>query len=218
MKQPAIQLSVFLLTTIFVGGAALAQPDRDLGYRNCNLHNLSACQDSNQLFFGPPDGLHYARKNEFANAISHFLSGAPPLYLDRHAFRVSDAAEDSLVGPGDHHDHLSSGDWFFDGFTPHDAPDKGAVLFKPDGEIVAIAILDVSTDDPTPKINLGQYVLRIYSHDTDPPIDLLELLHQWGKSAVNPKSDYPGALPDNDLVATHIYSRVENHWVSKLLQ
>ena len=187
--------SVLALALPFLLAAtpALAQPE---GYRDCSLQRLSACQNSNQLFFS----LH-GRKKGFAAALNIFLRGTPPLYLEKNHWPPAQIAQQALTGPGDIHRRLPSGEWLFDGFTPHDATDRGAVLFRPEGAILAVALLDTSTDTPTARATPADYRLRIYSHDTPLAPALLRPLRAWGSSTMG-TSIVPGVLPVNRLVQT----------------
>jgi len=191
---------------------ALAQSDRDRAYRDCSPHRLSDCQDSNQLFFASvrPDPKAKA-KTEFPHALSIFLSEAPKLYARKYGFAPAQVAQEGLTGPGEHHDHLPGGGWFFDGFTPHDSPDRGAVLFGEGGAIVAVALVNTDTDAPGPT-NLGAVRLRIYCHDRDPTPDQLKLLRDWAKGDLIGQSLYPGALPVRRLAETTIIRRDGTKW------
>jgi hypothetical protein len=207
---------LFLLLTV---PPALAQESNQInGYRDCSPHNLSACQNSNQFFFGPSGNSPRApRKSEFSDALKKFLLRAPKNYSSKFGFAPAQIAQESLTGPGDHHDRLPNGDWFFDGFTPHDAPDKGAVLFDGAGRIIAVALVNTDTDVPSPKANFGQYRLRIFSKDNPPKADHLKLIREWASSVIDPKSVYPGVFPDNRLVASELVVWHKDGWHVEVL-
>src|SRR5258708_75489 len=88
--------------------SAIAETDRDRGYRECTQGNLEACQDSNQLMWGP--GFHARRKTEFDKSLNNFLRGAPKEHLLTSPFTAASIARESLTGPGDPPSRLSGGD------------------------------------------------------------------------------------------------------------
>ncbi len=181
-------LAGLTLAICAVGGLALgAESSNEEGYRNCNLKHLTACQNSNQLFWGPWRFPRAApRKRDFVDALNRFLRNAPPYVLFDHKFNAAQVARESLIGPGGDPVRLSKGELFFDGFTPHDAPDMGAVIFDKDGKILIIATLNPQSS------SLSTFELRIYSHDSPPRTDLLDYLRGWAKEAIeNRNTAYP---------------------------
>jgi hypothetical protein len=210
MKRFVLAVALFTLP-------ALAQNDHASGYRDCSPKKLEACQDSNQLFFGPFKGINAgSSKAGFRNVLAKFLAGAPKIYVGKQGFSVMQSAVESLTGPGDHHDRLPDGVWFFDGFTPHYAPNRGAVLFAPGGNILAIALVDTGTDAPGAN-NGGEVQLRIYVHDRDPSSYQLKLLRTWANGDMIGQSLYPGALPVRQLVRTQLITRSGKNWSNRTL-
>lgn len=206
-----------LLIALLLAVPALAQASRDAGYRDCSPKKLAACQDTNQLFFGPFRGGRGSEpKREFSGALSKFLAGAPKLYAGKVSFRVKAVATESLTGPGDHHDRLPDGVWFFDGFTPHYGVDRGAVLFTPDGAILAVALVNTSADTPG-AFDQASVRLRVYAHDREPSPDQVKLLRSWAGGDLIGKSLYPGALPVRHLVEARLIRRNGNIWSSHTL-
>ena len=182
----------------------------DAGYRGCGPRNLAACQNSNQLFWGLANKSGKSpAKREFRDALSAFLRGAPKLYLGKAGFSAAQIASSALVGPGDHHDRLTNG-WFLDGFTPHDAPERGAVIFDPDGKIRLVALLNVEADTATPgptEQQMSQYRLRLYSHDSQPDAANIALLDKWARGLVATYN-----TPKSSLVETQLRVLEKSHW------
>jgi hypothetical protein len=176
------------------GGAMAATPG------NCTLHNLDACTSSNEFFWGPTQksGRAIAR-HEFPEAMAAFLRDAPKLYLGQMGFTPAQIAANALVGPGDHHDPLPGGGWFFDGFTPHDAQERGAVLFDAGGKIQLVALLNVESDAAGPAIpDMNHYHLRLYSHG-DADTAKIRLLQNWAGYTV--KTDNRKAPQAQEILA-----------------
>ncbi len=164
----------------------------------CSLQKLAACKNSNQFFWSA--GAKRARpKTEFADALAKFLEGAPKLYVGKTGFSVAEIARESLTGPGDHHDRLPDGGWFFDGFTPHDAPDRGAVFFDANGNITAVALLNSDADTPSSDFSTTVQ-LRFYAGPTVTR-DQRKLTHDW-------------AARDHGGIKATILMRNGDEWVS----
>jgi hypothetical protein len=145
------------------------------GYRDCSLHTLSACENSNQLFFGPDDRCGNATpKEEIWDALAHFLKGAPTPYDTADAGSAASDIGEALLGPGTRQ-RLASGEWFFSGFTPHAAPEQAAALFDAHGDIIAVALLDA----PPPAFSL-----YVYSHGVL-RVDYRECFRAWALSVVS---------------------------------
>ena len=143
---------------------------------DCSLKKLDACKTSNQFFWRATSGRDQPR-TEFTKAFSVFLQRTPKLYEGTQGFTPAQIAKDSLTGPGDHHDHLPGGGWFFDGFLPHYAAYRGAILFDEDGSILAIALRTEDTDKPDKDLT-GKLSLRIYAHGELEPAQL-KIIREW---------------------------------------
>jgi len=211
-----MKCSIIAIALLFGASASTFAATRQDNYRDCGLKQLARCDDTNELFFGPFDKTgHSKAKTEFPQAIHRFLAGAPKLYTGKFGFTAANVVRESLVGPGTHHDRLPEGDWFFDGFDTYYGPDRGAAIFDASGKILALALLDGNTDEPA-KVRLAAFELRIYSHGELAPV-LLAKLQEWGRSSVDPKSLYPGALPPNVLVDMRLYVLAGGHWTMRPL-
>ena len=175
------------------------------GYMHCDLHNLVACQNTNQIFSGLRDrkSKHRYAKTAFPKAISHFLNGAPKYHTGKYSFSASQVAQESLWGPGERY-QFPSGELLFDGFTPHDAPDCAAVIFDSKGKILLIAILN--RDDSNSRDSLYRHVLRIYTHDEKPKPEFVQHLQNWARGVVDNLSGYPG-LPKDTFGGTQYIVR-----------
>lgn len=203
MMRAAIAASLVLLSAV----TATAQPS------SCALGNLAACQSSNELFWGPPkkSGKPMPRR-EFREALATFLHGAPLLYLGKIGFSASQVASGALIGPGDHHDRISGG-WFFDGFTPHDAQERGAVLFDAGGAIKLVALLNVETDKAGPDPgteDMNHYRLRIYSHGKADAANI-RLLQNWAGYTIQ-SDNRRNSQTREILVGTEFVTLQDNQW------
>src|ERR1700685_1741457 len=124
---------IAVVTLVAIDGSAQAQDRNMEGYLHCSLRNLAACDNSSRLVTGLRDHSysHFFEKKETTNAIRSFVRGA--------------VREDDVVyafwEPGETHFHFPSGEWFFDGFTPHAATARAAVLFNAKGGILLAASL-----------------------------------------------------------------------------
>lgn len=207
MHERAILAVILGLTG--VAGPALAA-SRDDGYRNCDLGHLRECQDSNQLFWGLGAS---GPKQDFRQALRAFLTNAPGFRADRFSFTAAAVAEESLTGPDGPPVTLQDGELLFFGFTPHDAPDKGAVAFDGNGKIIAVALLNRPDYDSTnSKIQLSRHILRIYVRDHPPSAELTHRLTDWAARAVDGMFTIPG-LPRDILAGTELWSRLDaNTW------
>ena len=175
-----MRLTALTFAMMTCAAAAQTQSGQDCGPRN-----LAACENSNQLFWGPERHGRAAPRHEFADALNRFLRDAPALYSGPYRFSPASVAHDALMGPGETV-HLADGGWFFTGFTPHDAPDQGAVLFDAHGAILAVALLNTMTDAAaTGGAAPGPYRLRIYSHDALRQ-DQRKRFEDWSRRAIDP--------------------------------
>jgi hypothetical protein len=196
MFMRRIPVTLIIVASAFNGVAAAAQSSNEAGYRDCDLKHLQACQNSNQLFSGPPGTS--TPKRDFSDALSAFLSNAPEYRTGGYTFSAATVAQESLIGPGGAPVRFSSGELFFDGFTPHYALDRGAVIFDPLGNIVLVATFNTADI-----ADASRHVLRIYAHNTEPSPELTKRVQDWAESAVEDLNSYPG-LPTNTLVGTQL--------------
>jgi hypothetical protein len=203
---------------LLIATTAQAAPVKDVdadGYRNCGLHRLEACQNTNQLFFGPEKkGGKHTRKTEFSQALRWFLAGAPKTYIGAQSFNTADSAENEFVGPDGAPERLAAGEWLFRGFEPHASPFSGYVLFDAKGRIELAATLGTETDVATSQSGSADYILRIYSHGAESRSDILDKLKGWAKDAVGNESKYPSALPPNRFAGVELFIEQNNFWSS----
>ena len=142
-------------------------PGEWLGYLRCSPSRLQTCKDSNELFYGLPDRKGYMKdKSEFPRVLRRFIG--PAEY---------DNAAERLVGPG-LVERLPEGGWLFAGFTPHDATDKGVVVFDAKGKILAIGELGVDARSPC------SGTLTVFSRNAAPEKTRLASLTDWAREAV----------------------------------
>ena len=197
-----------LLALVVTGAIAKAQDSGD-----CTLRNLAACQNSNDLFWGAADKSgRTTAKREFRDSLAAFLRNAPRLYLGKSGFSVAQIASGALVGPGDHHDRISGG-WFFDGFTPHDAQERGAVLFDAAGAIKLVALLNVETDEAGPEPaaeDMNHYRLRVYGHGKADAANI-HLLQNWAGYAIKTDNRRNGQTLES-LIGTELVTLESNQW------
>jgi hypothetical protein len=213
------QLSVVAMTLAAGISTAVAQENENIeGYLHCSLRNLVACQNSNQLVTGVI-GKSFAsgslEKKDTTNAIRNFLRNAPVLYLTGSSFSPAQTAVESFWGPGEKPVQFSTGEWFFDGFTPHDATDRAAIIFSNEGRILSVALVSTSTDEATARPNFAQYVLRVYTRDSDPKSEFLEKFQAWARKVVGNESMYPGVFPNNQLIETHLVIFENGRWITR---
>lgn len=218
-----IALSLIGLQAFF--GSSFGQTDavsNERGYRDCNLRRLEACQDTNQIFWGyrGPGMSHSYAKPELPSAIKKFLRGAPPIHVSRYSFSASTIAEESLVGPGDRY-RFPTREWFFTGFTPHDAPDQAAIIFDATGHILLIATLgpDMAV---APKTGYGgrPQKLTIYVHTPEPDGQFVQRVIQWAHDTVAERNKAYPALPSDTMGSIMIVtaSKGQREWSTRLLQ
>jgi hypothetical protein len=192
--------------------AAAQQADYFAGYRDCSLRNLSACQNSNQLFSGPPSATNQIQKTDFTDALAAFLRDAPTIETAGQRFTASDVAQESLIGPGNAPTRFATGEIFLDGFTPHYAFNRGAVIATPTGDIKVVATLS-SPDSNAPRtLDLRRHLLRVYAHELEPKTEWIEHLQAWAKSAIDTFG------PDQAFGGTELLiADGRQHWQSRLL-
>ena len=185
--------AVALLMALGWQHVALAQlSDNELGYRDCNLKNLSACRNSNQLFVGPPalpppPGY---QKHDFTDALNTFLRNAPIV----NGFAAYDVAVESITGPGDPPTQIAAGEIFIDGFTPHFAVDRAAVILTATGQIELVATLN-RPDTTTEQYDFRRHFLRVYVHTQSPKREWLDHVQIWAKTLVSsfgPEASFAG--------------------------
>jgi hypothetical protein len=206
-KATVARFLVLLLGAHFASTSAIAETDRDRGYRDCTQRNLAACQDSNQLIWGP--GFSPRRKTGFDKSLNDFLRGAPKEHLLTYSFTAASIARESLTGPGDPPFRLSGGEWFFWGFTPHDAPDMAAIVFDSAGRIVLVGTLRDGDATEIP-VSAGRSVLTIYIHQPEPSADVVQYVQRWARHAADGRKTYTGQ--PRTLVGTRALTLAQSHW------
>ena len=210
-----MRLTFVLLLIATTAQAATLKDVNAEGYRDCSLHRLEACQNTNQLFFGPEKrGGKHTRKTEFSRALRRFLAGTQKTFIGAQSFNTADSAENEFGGPDGPPERLASGEWLFRGFEPHASPFSGYVLFDAKGHIELAATLGTETDVATSLSSSADYVLRIYSHGSEPKSDIRDKLKDWAKAAVGNESTYPGVLSPNRFVGVELFLEQNNSWSS----
>lgn len=192
-------------------GGSRELTSNDIGYRDCSLKHLSACQNSNQLFFGPSAGGHVPRKTDFESALATFLRGTAYQRVAQYKFSTLSVARESLVGPGNSPVRLSGGELFFDGFDTYYAPDRAAVIFDATGHIVLVATLGSKTDAAPPHaMHNSDRVLTIYVREIPQKSALIAYVRDWGQRMLANGITYPGVIPKNVLASTEIFIAPDN--------
>jgi hypothetical protein len=201
--------------------AALEQNTNETGYRECSLERLSACQNTNQLFVGlyGKSGFHSVAKPGFAGALEKFLQGAPRIRFLNHSWSAAKIARERLMGPGNERVHFPSGEWFFDGFTPHDAPEKGVVIFDSAGNILLVATLNFTVNASLPDYVGYHHVLTIFVHSQTTSAKFARYVQDWARRAIAGMFNYPGTPKDvfagtELLVAENGGRQWEGHWLN----
>ena len=192
-----IPVTLIIVASAFNGLAAAAESSIHAGYRDCDLNHLQQCENTNQLFSGPLGTT--APKRDFSDALTSFLSNAPEYRSGGHSFSAAAVAQESLIGPGGRPARFSTGELFFDGFTPHYALDRGAVIFDAQANILVVATLNTADIIADP----SQHVLRIYAHDSEPSPELTKYVQDWAQKALEDLNSYAG-LPKHMLIGTQL--------------
>jgi hypothetical protein len=220
MKAAVLTLCVWAIVCPHGAGAAeTAATVNERGYKECDLKHLSSCRSTNQLIWSLGASVH--RKAAFDRALREFLRNAPKIHELKYSWSAAEIARDSLTGPSGTPTKLGNGDWFFQGFTPHDAPDCAAIVFDPNGAILLVATLNsADTADSTSHFDPSHHLLTIYSHRNEPSAQVLLRVHAWAEETVAEMGSYPG-LPKNLLVGTRILTqgasdgRWETRWLDR---
>lgn len=196
MKRAAFVVvgSLFIVVGIAHDSDA-ARGTYESGYKECDLKHLDVCHDTNQLIWGPR--AHPVRKSGFDRALKKFLQDAPRIHLMKYSWNAAEVARDSLTGPGDPPVRFPGGEWFFWGFTPHDAPDMGAIILDPAGKILLVATLSAKCCGTAPKNFISnQHVLTIYVHSPEPSTTFIKYAQNWARRGVAGMHNYPGTPKD----------------------
>lgn len=204
-----------MLAAVLAWSAAQAAEPYLNGYRDCDLSHLAACKDSNQLRWGGAG----KTKGEFDRAVTAFLNGAPRHYLSKFSWPAATVFLEAITGPGGAPETLPGGAIFFDGFTPHDAPDCAAIVFNSDGSIVAAATLLAGTNRPVAD-NTAYYahLLTIYTRDTQLSPAVIARIKGWAKSTADGLYTYPGLPKDRFAGAVIFTGDAQNHWQEQTLE
>lgn len=210
-----IRSAVVAMTSLVVlcGFAPASDPAGvayERGYRECDQSHLDVCQNTNQLIWGPINtGGH--RKEAFDRNLKLFLAGAPKVHFLKFSWSAAQVALESLTGPGGPPVRLKDDAWFFDGFTPHDAPECGAIVFDADGTIVLVATLR-SGEGPKERADdaLNVHGFTIYVHQPEPDQAVVQYVQNWARGVVKGLYNYPG-LPKSRFGNTRILTSDERH-------
>lgn len=216
MRMMIIALMLAAFSSLTAGAA---EDENRRGYRNCNLDHLEACQNSNQLFFGPFGKDPAPRKHRITTALNQFLRGAPKTHLAGYSFDIGRSVAGQFVGPSGAPEHLPGGEWLFAGFEPHASPYSAYVMFDKNGRILLVATLDSTTDgNSSVRSKFEDYTLRIYSRSGEPRPDIVAEWQGWARKAVGEQSNYPGILAPNRMFGTEIFVADGNRWSSHWLK
>ena len=122
---------LFAAAALHAGSApeAAARP-----LRYCSLRSLSACRNTNQLFYDP----------SFRRNLKRFAGMARITALGRNQ-RLSGLLINTLGGPPDRPVKLPDGNLLFTACIAHDCGDDGAIILTPGGAIVAAATFTVQS-------------------------------------------------------------------------
>jgi hypothetical protein len=205
---PTLALALSLFAFAHVANAVELNANM-IAYRDCSLKRLDACQNSNQLVWGPfGSSGKSSRKADFDKAFKLFLCGAPRIRNSGHSWSAADVALESITGPGDPPTRFPDGTRLFFGFTPHDAPDMAAVAFDTKGKIILIATLN---SDSSPRANYPseeQRLLTIYLRNQEPSPALMKTLQAWARKSTSEQYVYPGT-PSNVFAGARILQAVK---------
>ena len=136
------------------------------------------------------------------------------------SFSAAEVAEESLWGPGKRF-HLPSGAWFFTGFTPHDAPDRAAIVFDAAGDVLLIATLGPDMNVP-PKTGYGgrPQNLTIYLHNAERDWKYVERVVHWARDSISDSNTSYPDLPKDEMGAIMIVTAAKDqrHWSTRVLK
>ncbi|MDR3527673.1 MAG: hypothetical protein P4L57_10360 [Rhizomicrobium sp.] len=224
-----LRLSGFIAAIVIAGLAASAcsfaqtsESANEKGYRDCNLRRLEACDNTNQIFTGlrGPGWSHSYHKPELPAAIEKFMRRMSSIDVVGHSFTTSEVVEESLYGPGSRF-HFPSGEWFFDGFTPHNATEQAAVIFDATGQIVLLATLQTNMNIP-PKGGYGGYTknLTIYLHSPEPDGKFVDHVVAWACDTIAERNRTYPLLPSDEMgtIAVVTASKDQTVWVSRIIK
>jgi hypothetical protein len=214
-----------LIVALVAMSSSLAQASEnqnELGYRNCDLQHLEACQNTNQMFVGlSARGWSSSyKKPELPAAIDRFLRGAPRINVLNYSFSASETVKESLWGPGSRY-RFPSGEWLFTGFTPHAAPDRAAIIFDDSGHVLVIATLQPNMNVP-PKGAYGGYPqdLTIYLHAPEPEGKFIERVIQWARDSVAERNKAYPEIPNDEMGVIRIVTAAtdQQQWHTRVLK
>ena len=130
----------------------LASAAADTSAVQCGIHNLDACQNTNQLVWD----------DNFDDALRKFVGNQSANWLYEDGTEIGQVI-DVLGGPPDDKVELPSGLLRFSACRPHSCDEKGAVFLTPDGTIEVIAILHFNCGNGCS----DAYTLTILVHKED---------------------------------------------------
>jgi hypothetical protein len=146
----------------------------------CSVNTPAHCGDTSEL----------VRSRGFASEIGKFLGEARADYLYPGNHPVSEQLLSVIGGPPDVPRRIGTF-WLFTACRFHSCDEKGAVVLRPDGEPVAVAILHTLCGKPNRDIACASRdVLSIYWRPPLPQWETIsDALSAWGKSAANAGAD-----------------------------
>lgn len=162
-------------TGLVVAGAFALSCGQVLSAARCSPLALEQCRDTNALIWSPE--FKTELRHFFGLRRANFLYGGNPL--------LSDQAIAVLGGPPDEPQHIGEL-WRFTACRAHSCDEKGAAVLRPDGELVAVAILHMSCGETAPELECGFVrTLSIYIHQSDQSPNVIENLAGWVKGKAN---------------------------------
>lgn len=155
---------------------------------DCSPETLAQCRDTNQLIWS----------RTFEASLRHFFGQRRANYLYEGNPLVSDQANAVLGGPPDAPQRM--GDlWRFTACRAHSCPEKWPAVLKPDGELVAVAILHSACSEPDRRMDCSSHwTLSIFIHPSSRSTMVIVNLSGWARAEVD--GDYhPQGLPVDQL-------------------
>jgi len=173
---------------LVVSGAIALSCSATSAVGGCSPEALAKCRDTNQLIWN----------KTFEDSLRRFFGHRRADYLYEGNPLVSDQAIAVLGGPPDAPQRI--GDlWRFTACRAHSCPEKGAAVLKPDGELVAVAILHSPCRELGRRMDCSSHwTLSIFIHPSSRSTMVIENLSEWGKAEVDAEY-HPQGLPVDQL-------------------
>ncbi len=174
--------------------AALAVTAAPIQVRQtCALTRLSACENTNELFYD----------KAFKPAVKRFIGRGRARYL--YHGTIVDQQLDALGGSPDAPERIENL-YRFTACRDQSCPEKGAVVMRPDGRLVATAILHTNCMLPKSSEDCFAHdTLTMFVHGGADSKAVVRNLSEWAKTMVGEEYNAPG-MPVEQLDAVEIYS------------